>query len=125
MTDRLGEGIDPVQRQAEGLADVAHGGTRTIGDQLGRHAGAVAAVFLIDILNHLFSALMLKVDVDVRRLVALLGNEPLEQNVDSIGINGRDAQAVADGRVGRRAASLAEDARPMRANRTRSQTVRK
>ncbi len=110
MTDRLGQGIDPVQRQAQGLADVAHGGTRPIGDQLGRHAGPFAAVFLVDILNHFFPALMLEVDVDVGGFVAILGNEPLEQDVDPIGVDGRDSQAIADGRVGRRAASLAEDA---------------
>ena len=86
--------------------------------------GAFAAVLLVDILNHLFAALMLEVDVDVGGFVAILGDEPLEQDVDPIGIDGRDAQAIADGRVGRRAASLAEDA-PTRAKRTRSQTVRK
>ena len=110
MTDRIGQGVDPVERQAQCLADVTHGGTRPIGDQLGRHAGPFAAIFLVDILNHFFPALMLEVDVDVRGLVPILGNEPLEQDIDPIRVDGRDPQAVADGRVGRRAASLAEDA---------------
>ena len=73
--------------------------------------GAFAAVFLVDILNHFFPALMLEVDVDVGGFGAVLGDEPLEQDVDPIGVDGRDPQAIADGRVGRRAASLAEDSR--------------
>ena len=109
MTDRLGQGVDPVQRQAQRLADVPHGGTRPIGDQFGRHAGPFAAVLLVDILNHFFPALMLEIDVDVRGFVPILGDEPLEQDVDPIRVNGGDSQAIADGRVGRRAASLAED----------------
>ena len=109
MTDRIGQGVDPVERQAQCLADVPHGRTRPIGDQFGRHAGPIAAVLLVDILNHFFPALMLEVDVDVRGFVPILGDEPLEQDIDPIRVNGRDPQAITDGRVGRRAASLAED----------------
>ncbi len=54
---------------------------------------------------------MLEVDVDIRGFGPILGDEPLEQDVDPIRVDGRDPQAIADGRVGRRAASLAEDAR--------------
>ena len=110
MTDRLGQGVDPVERQAQSLADVAHRGTRPIGDQFGRHPGPFAAVLLVDVLNHFFAALMLEVDVDVRGFVAILGDEPLEQDIDPIRVDRRDPQAIADRRVGRRAASLAEDA---------------
>ncbi len=109
MADRLGQGIDPVERQSERLADIAHGGFWPVSNELGRHAGAVASVFLIDILNHFFATLMFEVDVDIGGFVAILGDEPLEQDVDAIGVDGRDAQAVANDRVGRRAASLAED----------------
>src|SRR6476660_7812340 len=52
---------------------------------------------------------MLEVDVDIGRLVALAGNEALEQYLDARWIDFGDAQAVADRRVCRRAASLAED----------------
>ena len=53
------------------------------------------------------AALMLEVDVDVGRLVALAGNEALEQHLGARRIDFGDAQAVADRRVRRRAASLA------------------
>ena len=45
-------------------------------------AGAVAAVFLVDVLDHLLAPLVLEIDVDVGRLVALGADEALEQQVD-------------------------------------------
>ena len=105
----MAEPIDAVERQAQRLADVADRRARPVGDDLGRHAGPVAAVLLVDVLDHLLAALVLEIDVDVRRLVALLADEALEEHVDAVGIDGGDAEAVADGRVGRRAAALAED----------------
>ena len=53
---------------------------------------------------------MLEVDVDVGRLVALGRDEALEQQIDAVGIDGGDAEAIADRRIGGRAAALAEDA---------------
>ena len=53
---------------------------------------------------------MLEVDVDVGRLVALGADEALEQQVDAGGIDGGDAEAVADRGVRRGAPALAEDA---------------
>ena len=58
---------------------------------------------------HFLAPLVLEIDVDVGGLVPLAADEPLEQDVDPIGIDRRHAQAIADRRVGRRAASLAED----------------
>ena len=52
---------------------------------------------------------MLEVDVDVGGLVALGADEAFEQQVDAVGVHRRYAQAVADGRVGRRAPALAQD----------------
>ena len=54
---------------------------------------------------------MLEVDVDVGRLVALPRDEALEQQARARGVDLRDVQAIADGRIGRGAAPLAEDAR--------------
>ena len=53
---------------------------------------------------------MLEIDVDVGRLVALGGDEALEQHVDDLRADIGDAEAVADDGIGRRAAPLAEDA---------------
>ena len=52
---------------------------------------------------------MLEVDVDVRRFVPLLRDEALEQQGDLLRRDLGDEQAVADHRVGRRAAALAQD----------------
>ena len=53
---------------------------------------------------------MLEVDIDIRRFVALPGDEPLEQYAHAGRVHLGDAQAVTDRRVGRRTPSLAEDA---------------
>ena len=76
-----GERADGVLRQAEGLADLAHGRARAVGDDGGGDAGAVAAVFLVDVLHHLLAPLVLEIDVDVGRLVALGRDEALEEEV--------------------------------------------
>ena len=69
----------------------------------------VAAVGLVDPLHDDLAPLVLEVDVDVRRLAPLLGDEALEQQVVALGIDGGDAQDVADRGIGGRAAALAED----------------
>ena len=69
----------------------------------------VAAVGAVDPLDHLLAPLVLEIDVDVGRLVALGRDEALEQQVDARRVDRGDAQDVADGRVGGRAAPLAED----------------
>ena len=64
---------------------------------------------LVDVLDHLLAPLVLEIDVDIGRLAALRGDEALEQQVDGIGVDLGDAEAIADHRIGRRAAALAED----------------
>ena len=58
--------------------------------------------FSIDVLNHFLAPLVLEIDVDIGRFVALAADEPLEEHIHPIGIDGSDAQAIADRRVGRR-----------------------
>ncbi len=53
---------------------------------------------------------MLEIHVDVRRLLARGADEALEQEIHVGGIDGGDAEAIADGGIGGRAAALAEDA---------------
>ena len=80
--------------------------------------------FLIEILQDLLAALVLEVNVDVGGFVPLAADEPLQQQVHPLRIDGGYAQAEADGR-------LAAEPRPwqrmprLRAKTTRSQTVRK
>ena len=110
MLDVLGDGVDRLRRQAEGFADVADGRTGAVGDRFGGDAGAIAAVLLVKVLKHFLAALVLEIDVDVGGLVPLAADETLEEHVHSLGIDGGDAEAVADRRIGGRAATLAQDA---------------
>jgi hypothetical protein len=103
------EPIDLREVEAERAADIAHGALRPVGDERRGERRAVAAIFFIDVLHHLLAPLVLEVDVDVGRLVPLPRDEPLEQHAHPRGIDFGDAERVADGRVGRRAAALAED----------------
>ena len=64
----------------------------------------------VDVLDHFLAPLVLEVDVDVGRLVALPRDEALEQHAHARGIDFGDAERVADGGVRGRAAALAQDA---------------
>ena len=108
--EHAGEPVDLREVEAQRLADVAHRALRPVGDERRGERRAVAAVFRVDVLDHLLAPLVLEVDVDVGRLVALLRDEALEQHAHPRRIDLGDAERVADRRVGRRAAALAEDA---------------
>src|SRR5579863_3351062 len=108
--DDAGERGDDIAREAQRLADLADRRARAVADDGGGEAGALAAVFLIDVLDDLLATLVLEIDIDVGRLVASGADEALEKDVDARRIDRRDAEAIADGRVGGRAASLAQDA---------------
>ena len=87
--------------------------------------GMVAAIGVEHPLHHDLAPLVLEIDVDVGRLAALLGDEALEQKIVAVGIDRGDAEHVADGAVGGRAAALAQDVLRLRAKRTIEFTVRK
>ena len=107
--EHAGEPVDLREVQAERLADVAHRALRPVGDERRRDRRTVAAVFRVDVLHDFLAPLVLEIDVDVGRLVALLADEALEQHAHSGRIDLGDAERVADRRVRRRAAALAED----------------
>ena len=108
--DRGGQRTDGVFAQAEGLADLADRRTAAVADDGRRDTGALAAVFAVDILDHLLAPLVFEIDVDVGRLAPLRRDEALEQEVGAVGIDLGDAEAEADRGIGGRAAALAEDA---------------
>ena len=99
-----------IGRQAEDLGRLAHRRARAIGDDRRGQPGALAPVLLVDVLHHLFAALVLEIDVDVGRLVALGRDEALEQEIEACRVDLGDPEAEADHRIGRGAAALAEDA---------------
>ena len=100
-----------VFRQPHHLADLADCRARAVVDHRRGDPGAVAAIFPVDVLDHLLAPLMFEVDVDVGRLLALLGDEAFEQERVGRGIDRGDAEAIADRAVRRRAATLAQDRR--------------
>src|SRR4029077_4568256 len=66
-------------REAEGLAEGTKRAARAGHDDGGGARRASATVLVIDILQHFRTPLVLEVDVDVGRLVALARDEALEQ----------------------------------------------
>ena len=64
----------------------------------------------VDILDDLLAPLMLEIDVDIGRLVARVRDEALEKQVRAGGVDLGDAERIADGGIGGRAAALMEDA---------------
>ena len=70
-----------VLREAQRLADLADGAAGAVADDGGADRRPLAAVAVVDVLDHLLAALVLEVDVDVGRLVAAGRDEALEQQV--------------------------------------------
>ncbi|MCY1410845.1 hypothetical protein D9M71_262220 [compost metagenome] len=67
----IGQGVDLIARQTQHLGHIAHCSAGMVGAGHGRERGAVAAVALEHVLQHLFAALMLEIHIDVWRLVTL------------------------------------------------------
>ncbi len=108
--DLTRQGGGHVLRQAERLADLADRAARAVTADHGGERGMLMAVSLVDPLDHLLAPLMLEIDVDVGRLVAVVGEEALEQQFVLHRIDRGDAEHVADHRIGGRTAALAENA---------------
>ncbi len=98
--------IQPLLAEPQSLTNIFHGTLETISDHTGGQGCTLTAIFLVDILDHLFAAFMFKIDIDIWRLMALLGNKTLKQHVDLGRIHLGDPEAITDHRVGGRASSL-------------------
>ncbi len=107
----LGQRSGDILGQPHRLAHFADRHARAVMDHRGAQAGAVAAVFAIDVLDHLFAPLMLEIDIDIGRLLAFFRNETVEQQRVLGRIDAGDAETIADRRIGRAAAPLAQDRR--------------
>ena len=116
--DLRGQGAGDVFGQAERLADIAQRAAGAIADDGGAERRPVAAIGVVDPLDDFLAPLVLEIDIDVGRLFAFLRDEALEQQVVALGIDGGDAEHIADRGIGRRAAALAEDVPALRAKRT-------
>ena len=102
--------VDHGFREAHGRAHLTDRHAWPEGDDVGDHPGAVRAVFLVDVLQHLLAMVGGEIDVDVGRALVVLMQESLEEQVVRDGIDTRDAEQVGDDRVRRAAASLSGDA---------------
>src|ERR1700730_15069032 len=114
--DNAGECGDDINAETEHLADLADRRARAVADHRSGEPRPVAAVFFVDVLDHLLAPLVLEIDLDVVRVVAGGADEALEQEIDARRIDRGDAEAVADDRIGRRAAPLAQDVLAARAS---------
>ena len=110
VVHHLGEPVDLRRRRAQRLAHLARGAAAAIGDDVGGHRRAEPAVLLVDVLNDALAAVAARqIEIDVGPFAALFREEALEQQLHLDRIDGGDAEAVADGAVGGRAAALHED----------------
>ncbi|RMT87764.1 hypothetical protein ALP39_200243 [Pseudomonas marginalis pv. marginalis] len=105
----VGQGVDLVRRQPEGLGHITHRAGGVVAADHRRQRCAGAAVALEHVLQHFFAAFVFEVHVDIRRLVALPGQEALEQRIHQARVDLGDAQGKTHRRVGRRATALAQD----------------
>ena len=94
----------------EGPRHVAHRVLRPVLDDVRDLRGPLAPVLVEHPLDDLFAPVRVEVDVDVGLFLAHCGEETLERQVVEDRVDRRDVEQVADGAVGRRPATLTEDA---------------
>ncbi len=110
--DLLRPGVLLTGGEPERPGHVAHRRAGPVGDHVGDLGGVVAAVALVDVLDHLFPTIGLDVEIDVGRTVTLGRQEPFEQQPERDGIGLGDPEGEADRTVRRAPSALAEDVRP-------------
>ena len=106
---QLGQAVQAGGRNPQHLAHLPDGGPTPVTHHVGHHGGTVAPVLFVDMLDHLFAAVVLDVQVDIRRLGPLPGQKALEEEIHLGRVHAGDPQGKTDRRVGGRPASLAED----------------
>ena len=80
-------------------------------DDGGGQTSAVAAIFAVEILDHLLAPLMLEIDVDIGRFLAVFGDEAVKQQSVLSRIDAGDTQAIAHSGIGGGPAPLTQDRR--------------
>ncbi len=92
----VGQSIDLVRRQPQRPSHVAYRAGTVVGTGDRRQRRAATAIAAEDVLQHLFAPVVLEIHIDIRRLVALLGQETREQHVVLDWIQLSDAQRKTD-----------------------------
>src|SRR6185312_7510756 len=85
-----GEASALIRIEAEGLAEITQRAARTISDDRRADGRALAPIFPVDVLNDFLAPLVLEIDVDIGRLVALARDETLEEQGGAGRIDSRD-----------------------------------
>src|SRR3546814_3484771 len=75
----VGQRVDLIRRQAQGFGDVPHRAGTVVAADHRRQCRTMATVTLEHVLQHFFTTLVFKVDVDFWRLFSFPGQESLEQ----------------------------------------------
>ena len=70
----------------------------------------ISTIFLVDMLDDLFASFMLEIDVNIRRLLTLCGDEPFKEEIMFRWIDRRDPEDKADSGIGCGASALTQDA---------------
>ena len=94
--DLGGQALDDVFRQSQGLAHVAQGAAGPVADDRRAQGRVATSIGLEYPLDDDLAALMLEIDINVRRLLTLLADEALEQEVIAFRVDRGDAQHIAD-----------------------------
>src|ERR1700733_8532896 len=93
------------------LANFTSGGAPAVCDHVGGHRRSQLPVAFVHILNREFALVSTgKIEIDVRPLSTLFGKKPFEEKAHFHGIDGGDAQRVANRAICRRSASLHQNA---------------
>jgi len=105
--DGGGNLLERFRIEPERLAHFARGHAVAIGDDVGGHGRAALAIFLVEILDDFFALVTRgQVEIDVGPFAAFFGKKALEEQFHADGIDGGDAERIADGAVGGRPAPL-------------------
>ena len=97
--------------KAERFANFARCQTPAICNHVRGHRRAKLAVAFVNVLNRALTLIAARqIEIDVRPLTALFGKKPFEQKFHADGIDSGDSQAVANCAIGRRTATLDENA---------------
>ena len=97
--DHFGETIHLPIRHLQNAPDIAHCSFREKGTERDNLTNFVTAIFLLNVLNHLFAAIHAKVDVEVRHRDTLRIEETLEQQRVTQRIKVGDSQRISNERA--------------------------
>ena len=95
--------------EPEGLGHITEHRLGPVGDHVGHHRRTLPPVLVVTELDHLLPAIGLEVDVDVGWAAPLLGEEPLEGEMEPDRVDPGQPETAAHRRVGPRAPDLAVD----------------